>query len=142
MIKAYIDCNILIDWLLEREPFSYYATKIIELAENKEIEAYVSALTLANTYYIISKELNRKVADEFLKDSLKLFQFIDITKNTIKEAIQKKNKDFEDDLHYHAAVVNKLDYLITRNKKDFKKTNIILADSEEFIQNAMGENAR
>jgi predicted nucleic acid-binding protein len=142
MTKAYLDCNILIDWLLDREPFSFYATKIIELAENKEIEAYVSALTLANTYYIISKELNRKLADEFLKDSLKLFQFTDITKNTIKEAIEKKNKDFEDDVHYQAAVENKLDYLITRNKKDFKKTNIMVVDSEEFLQTEIEKNAR
>lgn len=29
--KVYIDCNILIDWLLNREPFSYFATRIIEL---------------------------------------------------------------------------------------------------------------
>ena len=142
MIKAYIDCNILIDWLLDREPFSFYATKIIELAENKEIEAYVSALTLANTYYVISKELNRKLADEFLKDSLKIFQFTDITKKTIKESIEKKHKDFEDDLHYQTAVENKLDYLITRNKKDFKKTNIMVVDSEEFLRVEIEKNAR
>ena len=142
MTKVYIDCNILIDWLLDREPFSYYATKIIELTENNEIESYVSALTLANTYYIISKELNRKVADEFLKDSLKLFQFIDITKEMTKKAIVKKNKDFEDDIHYHAAVENKLDYLITRNGKDFKKTNIIVIDSEEFIRAEIEKKAR
>lgn len=142
MTKVYIDCNILIDWLLDREPFSYYATKIIELTENNDIESYVSALTLANAHYIISKELNRKVADEFLKDSLKLFQFVDITKEITREAIEKKNKDFEDDIHYYAAVENKIDYLITRNGKDFKKTNIIVVDSEEYIKTEIEKNAR
>jgi predicted nucleic acid-binding protein len=140
--KVYIDCNILIDWLLDREPFSYFATKIIELIENNEIESYVSALTLANTYYIISKELNRKVADEFLKDSLKLFQFVDITKEMTKKAIEKKSKDFEGDLRYHAAVDNKLDYLITRNGKDFIKANITVIGSEEFIRAEIEKNAR
>ena len=102
----------------------------------------MSALTLANTYYIVSKELNRKVADEFLKDSLKLFQFIDITKEMTKKAIEKKNKDFEDDIHYYAAVENKIDYLITRNGKDFKKTNIMVIDSEDFIKAEIEKNAR
>ena len=58
MIKAYIDCNILIDWLLEREPYSYYAAKVIEYTEEEKIISYISALTLANTYYIITKELS------------------------------------------------------------------------------------
>ena len=40
MIKAYIDCNILIDWLLDREPYSYYAAKIIELTENPSFETF------------------------------------------------------------------------------------------------------
>ncbi len=50
MIKVYIDCNILIDWLLERESDSYCAAKIIEYTEEKRVESYVSVLTLANTY--------------------------------------------------------------------------------------------
>lgn len=76
MVKAYIDCNILIDWLLDREPYSYFASKIIQLTEQNKIESYILPLILANTYYIISKTLNKKVADEFVKDSLKLFKFI------------------------------------------------------------------
>lgn len=133
MIKVYIDCNILIDWLLDREPYSYYATKTIELTENKRIQSYVSALTLANTYYIISKKLSRKVADEFLKDSLKLFQFINMTEKAITRAIVNKYRDFEDDLHYNAAIENKLDYILSRNKKDFKEKHIKVVDAEEFI---------
>ena len=73
MIKAYIDCNILLDWLLDREPFSSYSAKIIELTETKKILGLVSPLTLANTYYVISKELNKKIADEFIIDSLRIF---------------------------------------------------------------------
>jgi predicted nucleic acid-binding protein len=51
MIKTYIDCNILLDWLLDREPFSSYSAKIIELTETKKIIGIVSPLTLANTYW-------------------------------------------------------------------------------------------
>ena len=73
---------------------------------------------------------------------MKLFQFIDITKEMTKRAIEKKNKDFKDDIHYHTAVDNKLDYLITRNGKDFKKANIIVNNSEEFIRAEIEKNAR
>ena len=132
MIKAYIDCNILIDWLLDREPYSYFASRIIQLTEQNKIESYISPLILANTYYIISKTLNKKVADEFVKDSLKLFKFIDMTEDIIRNAIDNKYKDFEDDLHYYTATAFSLDYLITRNKKDFRDEKIQIVDAEEF----------
>ena len=134
MISIYIDCNILLDWLLKREPFSYYAARLIELTEEKKVESYVSALTLANTYYIISKTLNKKVADEFLKDCLRLFIFTDITGNNVIDAIKNKNKDFEDDLHYFSAINSKIEYLITRNQKDFLEEKIKIRDAEEFIK--------
>ena len=134
MKNIYIDCNILIDWLMDRKPFSYYAAKLITLTEEKKIISNVSALTLANTYYIIHKELNKKIAEEFLKDSIKLFNIVDLTADMTKSAIKQKFKDFEDDLHYHTALSNSIPYLITRNKKDFKKDTIKIMDAEEFIR--------
>lgn len=134
MKNVYVDCNILIDWLMDREPYSYYAAKLISLTEEKRIISHVSALTLANTYYIIRKELNIKIADAFLKDSIKLFNVVDLTAGMTETAVQHKFKDFEDDLHYQAAVSNSIPYLITRNKKDFLKDKIKIMDAEEFIR--------
>ena len=133
MKTIYIDCNVLIDWLIDREPFSFYATTLISLTEAKEIESYVSALTLANTYYVIRKELNKKIAEEFLKDSLKLFRIIDLTADIVEISITNKYKNFEDDLHYYSAVENSIEYIITRSKKDFKSEDIMIMDAEEFI---------
>ena len=140
MTRAYLDCNILVDWLVDREPFSYFASKVIEFTEEKKIESFVSALTLANTYYLISRELNKKIANEFLRDSNTLFRFADMPEKVIKKSIKNRYKDFEDDLHYNTAIEYKLDYLITRNKKDFKSENIIVVDAEEFVR--MQKNAR
>ncbi len=88
---------------------------------------------MANTYYIVSKTLNKKIADEFLKDSLKLFSFIDMTEDVIKNSVNNRYKDFEDDLHYFTSLDNSIDFLITRNKKDFKTEKIKIVDAEEFI---------
>jgi len=134
MIKAYIDCNILLDWLLDREPFSSYSAKIIELTETKKILGLVSPLTLANTYYVISKELNKKIADEFIIDSLRIFSVPGISLKNVKEAVSNKFKDFEDDVHSSIAAENNVDFLITRNKKDFKNDRFKVLDAEEFLR--------
>lgn len=134
MIKAYIDCNILLDWLLDREPFSSYSAKIIELIETQKIIGLVSPLTLANTYYIISKEINKKIADEFVRDSLRIFSVPGVSLKNIEEAISNKFKDFEDDIHSSIAAENSVDFLITRNKKDFKTDKFKVLDAEEFLR--------
>lgn len=131
--RIYIDCNILLDWLLDRQPFSYPAALIITLTESGEIHSSVSALTLANTYYILKKEVNQKVAEEFLKDALQLFQIVDLTAGCVRNAIENKYKDFEDDLHYFAATGSSIDYIITRNTKHFRPENIRTASAEDFI---------
>ena len=137
MRRVYIDCNILLDWLLRREPYSFYATQLISLTEKKEIESYVSPLTLANAHYIIKKMLNEKVADQFTKDSLSLFRIADITADIVQKAISNKYHDFEDDLHYFTAVNNSIEFLITRNIKDFRQEKIKIMDAENFIKNTI-----
>ena len=134
MIKTYIDCNILLDWLLDREPFSSYSAKIIELIETRKILGLVSPLTLANTYSVISKELNKKIADEFILDSLRIFSVPGISLKNVKEAVTNKFRDFEDDIHSAIAAENNVDFLITRNKKDFKSDKFKVLDAEEFLK--------
>jgi predicted nucleic acid-binding protein len=89
---------------------------------------------LANTYYVISKELNKKIADEFIIDSLRIFMVPGISLKNLKEAVSNKFKDFEDDLHTSIAEENNVDFLITRNKKDFKNDKFKVLDAEEFLK--------
>jgi len=133
MEKVYLDCNIILDWIVDRQPFSLFATELIDLIEKKRIIGFVSPLILANCFYVIQKEINREVANSFLQDSVKLFSFIDNTKIDVQLAIDSGYKDFEDDIHYYTAINNKLEYIITRNKKDFKSEKIKLFTAEEFL---------
>ena len=133
MEKIYIDCNIIIDWLTDREPFSVYSDELFTLIESRQVEGYVSPLVLANTYYLLTKHFNKKIAYEFLKDCQELFRIIDLSKHITIQAINEKYKDFEDDLHYYTAKKNKIKYIITRNKKDFKTQETKILTAEEYL---------
>ncbi|NQT24760.1 PIN domain-containing protein [candidate division KSB1 bacterium] len=134
MDKLFIDCNILLDWLTDRPPFSQHAEKLLTLIEKNQVEGFVSPLTLSNTYYVLRKQTIKKIANEFLKDSRILFNIIDITKDITIEAIENKFKDFEDDLHYYTAQRNNLNFIITRNKSDFIKDKINILTAEEYLR--------
>ena len=134
MDKLFIDCNILIDWLTDRQPFSIYANELLSKIEDKHFEGYLSPLTLSNTYYILKKQTSKKIATDFLYDSKKIFNILDITRAITIRAIDKKFKDFEDDLHYYTALAYHLDCIITRNKSDFPKGKIGILTAEEFMK--------
>ena len=134
MDKLYIDCNnILLDWLAERQPFAAAAEPLISDIEEEKAVGCVSPLTFANTYYLVSHHLNRKVATSFLKDCQRLLTILDITREHTLSAIGTPHKDFEDDLHYQVAAANNLTAIITRNKDDFPKGGITIMDAEEYL---------
>ncbi|HBE03975.1 MAG: hypothetical protein A2096_09950 [Spirochaetes bacterium GWF1_41_5] len=133
MNKIFIDCNIILDWVFDRLPFSIYAVKLITLIENKKITAFTTPLILSNTYYIIQKKKNRKVADNFLKDCKKVFKILDLTEHITLKAIDNRFVDFEDDVHYYSALSNNIEYIITRDKSHFESKNILILTAEEYL---------
>jgi hypothetical protein len=42
-------------------------------------------------------------------------------------------KDFEDAIQYHSALENKVDIIITRNKKDFKNSKLPIMSAREYL---------
>jgi len=62
MNDVYIDCNIILDWIIDRQSFSLYATELIDLIEKRKIKGFVSPLVLANCFYVIQKEKGRDMA--------------------------------------------------------------------------------
>ncbi|WP_169313506.1 type II toxin-antitoxin system VapC family toxin [Spirochaeta africana] len=123
----------MIDWITDREPFSTYAAQIIELTEKELIKSYISPLTIANSYYIISRQINKNIAYEFVKDCIRLFEIAEITAETINFAYENRFKDFEDDVHTAIAEKQSVEYIITRNKKDFRSEKISIVDAEELV---------
>lgn len=118
---------------MNREPFSIYASRLITLIENKKVKGYISPLTLSNIYYILTSNYNKKLAYEFIEDCERIFTILNVTSDTVKLAISKKYKDFEDDLHYFTAKTNGIKKIITRNKKDFIKSELEIFDAEEYL---------
>ncbi|MGA1844590.1 MAG: type II toxin-antitoxin system VapC family toxin [bacterium] len=134
MDNIYIDSDIILDLLGKREPFFPHAAKLFSLVDSGEITAYVSPLIFSNIYYILRKLLSKEKAIKGLHKLKLLVKVLPIDDKIIELALVSEFNDFEDAIHYYTAKENGIYYLITRNKKDYKKTDLIVCTAEEYLR--------
>jgi predicted nucleic acid-binding protein len=137
MTDLFIDTDVIIDFLLDRKPFSREAAIIFTLIEQKKLRGYSSSLTFSNLYYVLRKiESHNKVISKL--DSLsKLVGILKVEEKTIKNALASGFPDFEDSIQYYSAIDNKkIDVIITRNIRDYKKSNIPVMTPGDFLKTA------
>lgn len=60
MRRVLLDTNIVLDFLLQRQPFVTEAEVLWQIIKNGEIQGYVSATTLTNIFYITRKSKGSK----------------------------------------------------------------------------------
>ncbi len=125
MKKLFLDTNVILDFLGNRGPFAEHAAIIFDQAEKGNLSIYVSALSFSNLYYILRKATNHKKAIQLVTNLNDLVSVVEVDQHIIDEAIASEFKDFEDAIQDScAAKIKKLDALITRNLKDFKKSKV------------------
>jgi predicted nucleic acid-binding protein len=134
MKKVLIDTNVVIDLLAQREPFFNSTSRLFTLASKKLISAYVSSLTLVTTHFIVSRELSESDTRKVIRKFKTIATVLDLKDSHINLALDSDFKDFEDAIQYHTALANNLDAIITRNKRDYKKSRIPVYTTEEYLE--------
>lgn len=133
--KVFLDTNIILDFLLLRSPFMEEAREIFYKKEEGEVELYVSALSFGIASYFIEKSKNN--SSQLIAKLLQLVEVVDLTRDIIEQAVVSNFQDFEDALQYCSAKsVSGIEVLVTRNKKDFKHSSILIFTPAEFINSA------
>jgi predicted nucleic acid-binding protein len=134
MRRILVDTNIVIDLLARREEFFDEAAQLFSLADRKEIELFISSLTFANTHYILSRYSSRSEAREILRKFKVLVTIISLDDKIIELALSDSHfPDLEDGLQYYSAIENQIEIIVTRNKKDFKRSKIPVLTAREFL---------
>jgi predicted nucleic acid-binding protein len=134
MRKILIDTNIVIDLLAKREPFYNSAAQIFSLADKRKLELSISALTFANTNYVLSRLKSSQETREILRRFRILVKVLSLNDKIIDLALNDNNfRDFEDGLQYYSAVENDQDIIITRDLQDYKESKIPVMAADEYL---------
>ena len=135
MKKILIDTDVILDFFFDRKPFSENSTTILNRCENKIIEGYVTPVIISNIYYLLRRTAKHEKVIEKLKLLLTILNVLKMDKSTIEKALNSDFKDFEDALQNFAAVsFGEIEAIITRNVKDYKRSEIGVLTPESFVK--------
>jgi predicted nucleic acid-binding protein len=133
MKKLFIDTNIMMDLLCERDPFYNSIAKIATLSDKKELELFVSALSFATTSCFLTKNETIHKCKEKLRKFKSISTIVQIDETIIDKSLNSNFNDFQDSLQYYSAIQANCDIIITRNGKDFKLSEIPVLNADEFL---------
>jgi len=133
MQRIYLDTNVIIDLLGEREPFVEDAQKIFSLGVNRKVALLTSSISLATSFYFIRKRYPEQDSRNRIRLFLMICQILNPEDFTITSALLSPFSDFEDALQHAIAQQGNCDFIVTRNTKDFTHAKIPVLTPAEFI---------
>jgi len=134
-MRVLFDANVIIDFIIKREPFSDNAAKAIELCvANNDIQASIAAHTIPNLFYILRKHLSPEQRRDILLGICRIFTVVGVDTDRLVSALQNDGfTDFEDCLQAECAKYFKADYIVTRNTKDFSGSVVPAIEPSDFV---------
>jgi predicted nucleic acid-binding protein len=133
MKRVFVDTNVLIDLLANREPHGKFAIEIFEKAENKTLQLFTSSQSIATTYYLLKKYHEDKKLRMLMASLMDYLTVIPVDARILEQAIRSRHKDFEDGVQIQCAMtVKNIFCIVTRNIKDYRLSEVKAMSPEEL----------
>ena len=132
--KIFLDTDVALDHLADRQPFAEHAHRLLALAETGELSVCASSLSFTNLYYILRKLKGHAEALALLGKLKLLVRVSPVTELEIQSALASRFKDFEDGVqHFSAKAEGNISAIVTRNKADYSASEIPVLSPDEFL---------
>jgi predicted nucleic acid-binding protein len=132
-MKILVDTNVILDVLCNRPEFIEASSKVWKYCEVDQIEGYISALSVPNIVYILRKELTPQKTEQLIQQITMIFKVVDLKSTDLKAAAKMLSSDYEDALQAVTAERLRVDFIITRNVKDFKQSKVLALTPAELL---------
>lgn len=133
-MQVLVDTNIILDYLLEREPFVTDAEALFEAIQSQRIEGYVTATTLTDIFYIVRKERGIVIAKQAVSRILVVMKICTVDRSILETAISSNLPDFEDAVQLACAMALNLDVIVTRDTQGFAGATLPILLAGEVLQ--------
>jgi len=133
-MRVLVDANVLLDYLLDREPFVQAARQVLYLCSIKKIHGSIAAHSIVNIFYILRKKYSSAQRKEILHNLCQTVTIVSIDSYRIYSALEDESfNDIEDYLQMKCAEAFPADYIVTRNCADFSASPIPAIEPGAFL---------
>ena len=132
-MNVLFDTNVVLDVLLEREPFVDASAKLFALVDNGRIRGSVCATTVTTVFYIAAKDFGQRRARDQVHGLLGLFEVAPVDRDVLDGALDIDFSDYEDAVLHEAARASGATAIVTRNRRDFANSAIPALDPQEML---------
>lgn len=132
-MRVMFDTNVVLDLLLDREPFVTDAKVLISKVEQGEFTGLLCATTITTIHYLLLKSNGKEGSTKIIESLLKLFEIAPVTRVVLEDALQSNDKDYEDAVLYKSAYHVGANMIVTRDRKGFSKADMPILNPKEFL---------
>lgn len=133
--RILIDTNILLDYLLTREPFYEDAVGILSVCVEGKVRGCIAAHSISNMFFILRKDYSIRERREILSNLCSIFDVEGIDREKLMSGLQNEDfSDFEDSLQVECAKAYGAEYIVTRNIVDYKMSPIRVILPKEYLE--------
>ena len=134
-MRILVDTNIIIDALTGREPFREAAEQVFLIAANRAEDMYITASSVTDIYYLVRKhQHSTEQSKDVMSKLCELFYILDVTSGDCMDALASEIKDYEDAVVACCAYRSQIDYIVTRNIKDYAASKVRAISPEKFVE--------
>src|ERR1039457_4977678 len=120
MKKFLFDTNVVLDVLLDRQPYVEASAAAWRAVETGIAEGMLAAHAVTTIHYLLRKEMGNVKARRIVAAILRVFGVAAVDGAAIQEALQLPFTDFEDAVTAAAARLAGCECIVTRDPKGFR----------------------
>lgn len=132
-MKIFLDANVILDYLTDRQPFADDAEAVVDFCVSNDNVGVISALTACNAVYILAKIIGRHLAEEKIKELISIVGLVGVAPESVSENLAANHVDFEDSVQLSEAIRWNADIIVTRDKNGFASSPIPVYTPADFV---------
>jgi len=141
-VRVLIDTNILLDFLLQREPFYQDAELLFQAIDSEVVNGYVTATTLTDIFYIARRHTRSvEKARKAVLETMVVMEICAVNRAVLESAFESGLADFEDAIQISCAVFQGVDIILTRDTQGFLNSSIPVSSIQDFLQKLREQNS-
>ncbi len=133
MTRVLLDTNVVLDALLNRDPWVAQAKTIWAAHLDNRIAAHITATSLTDIFYLSRRLIDRTKAWTAVRTCLDQLYILPVGLPVLQAAVRFGDGDFEDHLQIASAVAANLDAIVTRDEAGFRNCPVSVFTPAQLV---------